>query len=175
MWPYPWTHMGTPSHLGHMDRVVATIPSQAHAAAAQEAPDIGQWEGQDVPLVRSSSCIVKGGISSSRRYLPIYLPFHAVTNWHISFLAFSIAVAPVFSCKIASFITRMLPAPYICALSVFRCMGTHMGAPPPPGPQASGMCMYSSSYCCVRALQKSRTATGSVHASSDVISLSSLT
>ena len=55
MWPYPWTHVGTPSHLGHMDRVAATMPSQAHAGAAQEAPDIGQWEGQDVPLVRPSS------------------------------------------------------------------------------------------------------------------------
>ena len=62
MWPYPWTHVGTPSHLGHMDPVAATMPSQAHAGAAQEAPDIGQWEGQDVPLVRPSSCIVKGGI-----------------------------------------------------------------------------------------------------------------
>ena len=65
--------MGTPSHLGHMDRVAATMPSQAHAGAAQEAPDIGQWEGQDVPLVRPSSCNVKGGIPSSRRYLPTYL------------------------------------------------------------------------------------------------------
>ena len=74
MWPYPWTHVGTPSHLGHMDRVAATMPSQAHAGAAQEAPDIGQWEGQDVPLVRPSSCNVKGGIPSSRRYLPTYLP-----------------------------------------------------------------------------------------------------
>ena len=74
MWPYPWTHVGTPSHLGHMDRVAATMPSQAHAGAAQEAPDIGQWEGQDVPLVRPSSCNVKGGISSSRRCLPTYLP-----------------------------------------------------------------------------------------------------
>ena len=73
MWPYPWTHVGTPSHLGHMDRVAATMPSQAHAGAAQEAPDIGQWEGQDVPLVRPSSCDVKGGILSSRRYLPTYL------------------------------------------------------------------------------------------------------
>ena len=73
MWPYPWTHVGTPSHLGHMDRVAATIPSQAHAGEAQEAPDIGQWEGQDVPLVRPSSCNVKGGIPSSRRYLPTYL------------------------------------------------------------------------------------------------------
>ena len=73
MWPYPWTHVGTPSHLGHMDRVAATMPSQAHAGAAQEAPDIGQWEGQDVYLVRPSSCNVKGGIPSSRRYLP-YLP-----------------------------------------------------------------------------------------------------
>ena len=62
MWPYPWTHVGTPSHLGHMDRVAATMPSQAHAGPAQEAPDIGQWEGQDVPLVRPSSCCVKGGI-----------------------------------------------------------------------------------------------------------------
>ena len=74
MWPYSWTHVGTPSHLGHMDRVAATMPSQAHAGAAQEAPDIGQWEGQDVPLVRPSSCNVKGGIPSSRRYLPTYLP-----------------------------------------------------------------------------------------------------
>ena len=74
MWPYPWTHVGTPSHLGHMDRVAATMPSQAHAGAAQEAPDRGQWEGQDVPLVRPSSCNVKGGIPSSRRYLPTYLP-----------------------------------------------------------------------------------------------------
>ena len=73
MWPYPWTHVGTPSHLGHMDRVAATMPSQAHAKAAQEAPDIGQWEGQDVPLVRHSSCNVKGGIPSSRRYLSTYL------------------------------------------------------------------------------------------------------
>ena len=73
MWPYPWTHVGTPSHLEHMDRVAATMPSQADAGAAQEAPDIGQWEGQDVPLVRPSSCNVKGGISSSRRYLPTYL------------------------------------------------------------------------------------------------------
>ena len=70
MWPYSWTHVGTPSHLGHMDRVAATMPSQAHAGAAQEAPNIGQWEGQDVPLVRPSSCTVKGGIPSSRRYLP---------------------------------------------------------------------------------------------------------
>ena len=73
MWPYPWTHVGTPSRLGHMDRVAATMPSQAHAGAAQEAPDIGQWEQQDVPLVRPSSCNVKGGIPSSRRYLPTYL------------------------------------------------------------------------------------------------------
>ena len=73
MWPYPWTHVGTPSHLGHTDQVAATMPSQAHAGAAQEAPDIGQWEGQDVPLVRPSSCNVKGGIPSSRRYLPTYL------------------------------------------------------------------------------------------------------
>ena len=73
MWPYSWTHVGTPSHLGHMDRVAATMPSQAHAGAAQEAHDIGQWEGQDIPLVKPSSCIVKGGIPSSRRYLPTYL------------------------------------------------------------------------------------------------------
>ena len=70
--------MGTPSHLGHMDRVAATMPSQAHAGAAQEAPDIGQWEGQDVSLVGPSSCIVKGGIPSSRRYLPTYL-YHGIS------------------------------------------------------------------------------------------------
>ena len=73
MWPYSWTHVGTPSHLGHMDRVATTMPSQAHARVAQEAPNIGQSEGQDVPLVRPSSCTVKGGIPSSRRYLPTYL------------------------------------------------------------------------------------------------------
>ena len=81
MWPYPWTHVGTPFHLGHMDRVAATMPSQAHAGAAQEAPDIGQWEGQDVPLVRPSSCFVKGGIPSSRRYLPTYLPRCFLCCW----------------------------------------------------------------------------------------------
>ena len=76
MWPYPWTHVGTPSHLGHMDRAAATMPSQAHAEAAQKAPDIGQWEGQDVPLVRPSSCYVKEGIPSYRRYLPTYLTLY---------------------------------------------------------------------------------------------------
>ena len=60
-------------------RVAATMPSQAHAGAAQEAPDIGQWEGQDVPLVRPSSCNVKGGIPSSRRYLPTYLRMKSFT------------------------------------------------------------------------------------------------
>ena len=64
MWPYSWTHVETPSHLGHMDRVAATMPSQTHAGAAQEVPNIGQCEGGDVPLVRPSSCIVKGGIPS---------------------------------------------------------------------------------------------------------------
>ena len=79
--------MGTPSHLGHMDRVAATIPSQAHAGEAQEAPDIGQWEGQDVPLVRPSSCNVKGVIPSSRRYLPTYLPlFKELMNKILSIL-----------------------------------------------------------------------------------------
>ena len=73
MWPYPWTHVGTPSHLGHMDRVAATMRSQAHAGAAQETPDIGQWEGQEVPLVRPSSCNFRGGIPSSPRYLPTHL------------------------------------------------------------------------------------------------------
>ena len=90
MWPYPWTHVWTPSHLGHMDRVAATMPSQAHAGVAQEAPDIGQWEGQDVPLVRPPSCNVKGGIPSSQRYLPTYLlsPEHGcirvqcILQWH---------------------------------------------------------------------------------------------
>ena len=86
MWPYPRTHVGTPSHLGHMDRVAATMPSQAHGGAAQEAPDIGQWEGQDVPLVRPSSCNVKGGIPSSRRYLPTYLHRFTVLNFLWNFV-----------------------------------------------------------------------------------------
>ena len=91
MWPYPWTHVGTPSHLGHMDRVAATRPSQAHAGAAQEASDIGQLEEQDVPLVRPSSCNVKGGIPSCRRYLPTLAPFsllgagapHAIASFRV--------------------------------------------------------------------------------------------
>ena len=101
--------MGTPSQLGNMDRVAAKMPSQAHAGAAQEAPDIGQWEGQDVPLVRPSSCNVKGGIPSSRRYLPTYLnpsvgnlvklasilPFFFDARLHVLYLSF---VNPFFSC-----------------------------------------------------------------------------
>ena len=59
MGPYPRTHVGTPSHPGNLDRVAATLPSQAPAGAAQDAPDLGQWEGQGVPLVRPSSCIVR--------------------------------------------------------------------------------------------------------------------
>ena len=56
-----------------MDTCGDTLPPGTHGpGAAQEAPDIGQWEGQDVPLVRPSSCNVKGGIPSSRRYLPTY-------------------------------------------------------------------------------------------------------
>ena len=73
MWPHPWTHVGTPSHLGHMDRVAATMPSQAHAGAAQEAPDIGQWEGQEVPLGKTFF------LHCQRRHpelpkIPTYLP-----------------------------------------------------------------------------------------------------
>ena len=73
MWPYPWTHVGTPSHARHLDRVAATLSSPAPAGAAQWAPDLGQWEEQYVPLVRPSSCIVKGCILSSQTYLPTYL------------------------------------------------------------------------------------------------------
>ena len=51
MCPYQRTHVGTPSRLGHLDRVVATLASQAPAGAAQEPPDLGPWEGRDVPLV----------------------------------------------------------------------------------------------------------------------------
>ena len=36
--------------------VAATLRSQAPAGAYQGAPNLGQWEGQDVPLVRCSSC-----------------------------------------------------------------------------------------------------------------------
>ena len=49
MWPYRWTHVGKPSHLGRLDQVAATMPSQAAAGAAEEAPELWQWEGQDVP------------------------------------------------------------------------------------------------------------------------------
>ena len=73
MWPYQWTHVGTPSHSGHLDWVAATLPSQSPAGAAKGAPELGHWEVQDVTLVRPSSCIVKEGIQSSQRYLPTYL------------------------------------------------------------------------------------------------------
>ena len=110
MWPYPWTHVGTPSHLGHMDRVAATMPSQAHAGAAQEAPDIGQWEGQDVPLVRPSSCNVKGGIPSSRRYLPTYLTKIAEMFWkRVGKLPHGHSIS-------------MVPSQEMCTL----CLGSHM-------------------------------------------------
>ena len=75
MWPYPCTIVGTPSHPGQLDRVAATLPSQAPAGAAQVAPELRQWEGQDVPSVRSSSCIFQGGILRSGRYVPTYLDF----------------------------------------------------------------------------------------------------
>ena len=34
MWPYPWTHVGTPSHLGSLTRVTLNLPSQAPAGSA---------------------------------------------------------------------------------------------------------------------------------------------
>ena len=71
MWRYPWTHVGTPSHLGHMDRVAATMPSQAHAGAAQEAPDIGQWDGRDLPLVSPTPALSN---EASRAPEDTYLP-----------------------------------------------------------------------------------------------------
>ena len=70
MWPYLWTHVGTPSHPRDLDWLTVTLPSEATAGAAEGAPELGQWEGQDVPLVISSSRIVKGGIRSSQRYQP---------------------------------------------------------------------------------------------------------
>ena len=73
MWPYPWTHVGTPSHLGQMDRVAATMPSQAHAGAAQEAPNIGQGEEQDVPLVRPSK---EASRAPEDTYLPTLVSRH---------------------------------------------------------------------------------------------------
>ena len=53
--------------------VPATLPFQAPAGAAQQAPDLGQWQGQDIPLVRPSSCLIKGGILSSQRYIATHL------------------------------------------------------------------------------------------------------
>ena len=107
MWPYPWTHVGTPSNLGHMDRVAATMPSQAHAGAAQEAPDIGQWERQDVPLVRHSSWNVKEGIPSSRRYLPTYLS---------SLLRTRLTRAPV-----STRTSKIRPSPALLTPRTLRC------------------------------------------------------
>ena len=74
MWPRSRTHAGTPSHPGHMDWVAAICLPNLMRERLREAPNIGQWEGQDVPVVRPSSYNVKGGIPSSRRYLPTYLP-----------------------------------------------------------------------------------------------------
>ena len=71
MWGHPpigdtWT--GWPRHC-----------LSSTCGVAQEAPDLGQWEGQDVPLVKPSSCIVKRDLPSSKRYLTAYL-------FHINFL-----------------------------------------------------------------------------------------
>ena len=119
--------MGTPSHLGHMDRVAATMPSQAHAGAAQEAPDIGQWEGQDVPLVRPSSCNVKGGIPSSRRYLPTYLPVLCCACGVVGHLAPVHRCARVVCCvaSAVSWATWLLftGAPARCVVLCVRCPG----------------------------------------------------
>ena len=128
MWPYPWTHVGTPSHLGHMDRVSATMHSQAHAGAAQEAPDIGQWEGQDIPLVRPSSCNVKGGIPSSRRYLPTYLSLRGC--WGVCVL---VRPSRVVSCT--SWLGLLCGGACLCAgpacsppfLAGMRCVGVRAG------------------------------------------------
>ena len=71
-----------------MDRVAVTMPPRAHAGAAQEAPDIGHREGQDVSLVRPSSCIVNRGIPSSRRYLPTFSSLNAALHVVDLFLNF---------------------------------------------------------------------------------------
>ena len=151
MWPYSWTHVGTPSHLGHMDRVAATMPSEAHAGAAQEAPNIGQWEGQDVPLVRPSSCTVKRGIPSSRRYLPTYLGVLCCVCGVLGHLAPVLRCAHCVCCR-ESWATWLLftgaPAPCV-ALRVW-CPGPlgflFTGVPPPwvvlrvPCPRPLGSC-----------------------------------
>ena len=63
-------HMWKPFHPGHMDRVAAICLPKLMLERLSEAHDVGRGEGQDVPLVRPSSCNVKGGIPSSQRYLP---------------------------------------------------------------------------------------------------------
>ena len=139
MWPYPWTHVETPSHLGHMDRVAATMPSQAHAGAAQEAPDIGQWEGQDVPLVRPSSCNVKGGIPSSRRYLPTYLP-----TWHLSHSHFTL---PPPGALVSRLVARMLHRTLLRPSSLYaQPASPSLPCPVTPLPLA-GHCVGKSHAC----------------------------
>ena len=68
-----------------MDTCGDTLPPGTHGPGGRDnafpstcgsgsrGNNIGQWEGQDVPLVRPSSCTVKGGIPSSQRCLPTYL------------------------------------------------------------------------------------------------------
>ena len=73
MWPYPWTHVGTPSHLGHMDWVAATMPSQAHAGAAQEAPDIGQWDPSD-PFCTPLSVAVEQRLNPVEQHVAVQPP-----------------------------------------------------------------------------------------------------
>ena len=144
MWPYPWTHVGTPSHLGHMDRVAATMPSQAHAGAAQEAPDIGQWEGQDVPLVRPSSCNVKGGIPSSRRYLPTYL-----CAWCCVYSVLGL-LAPVHRCAhpACGAVCTVSWASWLLFIGVHAlCVVLHVRCPGPPD-SCSRVCTLCV-WCCV--------------------------
>ena len=61
------------SHPGHLDQMAATLPSQAPAGAAHQAPDLGQWEGQDASLVRPYSCFVKGKNPRLPK-IPTYVP-----------------------------------------------------------------------------------------------------
>ena len=42
MWPNPSTHLATPSHPGHLDRLVATLPSQTPGAVPRTPWLIGQ-------------------------------------------------------------------------------------------------------------------------------------
>ena len=67
MWPYPWTHVGTPSHLRHMDRVAATMPSlgRDRRHSTGDTRQRTQRYSTAAPAAHACACSVRAPLFSS--------------------------------------------------------------------------------------------------------------